>query len=229
MLHHSFVPALNETFANPELGTPNGTLIEIACQPRDNCNTDQLAFRAILARALAQTRALTDSQGSFFSYPAGTNSSNLMALLDTTPEERIPAWSTHERIDFILQQSAKGAAAQCSGGAEGTTCGSDWGSGEWDGTFGLGQDLSALNIILANLPMGHLATVNDTASGAGGERGTVGGANGTSADGDGAGGEGGDAIDDAAAEDAASASAAGHVGVSSLGLLVAVGLMVLSF
>lgn len=222
MLHHSFVPAINETFANPELGTPNGTLIEIACQPRNNCNTDQLAFRAILARALAQTRLLTDSQGAFFAYPEGTNSSNLTALLDTPPEERIPAWSTHERIDFILQQSALGAAAQCSGGAEGTTCGSDWGSGEWDGTSGLGEDLSALNIILANLPMGDLATVNDTASGAGGERGTVGDANGTVEDGD-------DAVDEGgAAEDAASASEAGRVAVSSLGLLVAVGLMVFS-
>jgi mannan endo-1,6-alpha-mannosidase len=93
-----------------------------------------------------------------------TNIANLTASQNSS----IPVWNTHERIDFILQQSAKGAAAQCSGGDKGTTCGSDWASAKWDGTQGLGQDLSALNVILANLRLpGSLATVNETASGSG--------------------------------------------------------------
>jgi mannan endo-1,6-alpha-mannosidase len=69
----------------------------------------------------------------------------------------------------MLQTSAKGAAAQCSGGASGTVCGNDWGNSTWDGSSGLGQDLSALNIFLANLPQGALAnsSANATAIAAG--------------------------------------------------------------
>ncbi|KAM0715105.1 hypothetical protein Q7P37_009570 [Cladosporium fusiforme] len=220
-LHDSFVARLNITFANPANGSANGTLTEIACAPTDNCNTDQLAFRAILARALAQARSLTDSMGTPFTYPEGTNTTDI--LRNPPPaSERIPAWTTHQKIDFIVQQSAKGAAAQCSGGKEGTTCGNDWASSTWDGSSGLGQDLSALNIILANVPIGYLATINDTASDAGGDRGTLDDANKTISD-------VGDVIDAGsdAAEDAASANSAGHFAVSSLGLLVAVGSMVL--
>lgn len=120
----------------------------------------------------------------------------------------------------MLQQSAKGAAAQCSGGANGTTCGSDWSSSAWDGTQGLGQDLSALNIIVANLPYaGRLATSNGTASEAGtggsGDDNNAGGSNST----------GGGAAE--GASDAA--STANHVAVSSLALAVAIGSMMVFF
>lgn len=68
----------------------------------------------------------------------------------------------HENFNKLLQTSAEGAAAQCSGGADGTTCGTDWSSSTWDGSQGLGQSLSALEIILANLPAVQIRNVNTT-------------------------------------------------------------------
>lgn len=50
-----------------------------------------------------------------------------------------------------LQTSAKGAAAQCSGGSDGKTCGRHWYSSTWDGKQGVGEQMSALSIIQANL------------------------------------------------------------------------------
>jgi mannan endo-1,6-alpha-mannosidase len=200
------VAAINATFASSASGDStirNGTLTEIACAARKNCNVDALAFRAILARALSVTRALTPDV-EMTATPSGGNVSS-----------GEPAWSLHERIDFILRTSAMGAAAQCSGGKSGTTCGSDWGSEEWDGSEGLGQDLSALNVFLANIRFeGKLASVNGTASGSGN------GGNGTEE----AGGEDENGEDGAAATDddvAGSEGAAGRVAVlSSVGLLV---------
>jgi mannan endo-1,6-alpha-mannosidase len=110
-----------------------------------------------------------------------------------------------------------GAARQCSGGKSRTACGSDWGAEEWDGSEGLGQDLSALNVFLGNLPMkGGLASVNGTAEGAG-----AGAGNGTGEAG-GDGDDGGDGEDGAATDDVAeSEGAAGRVAVlSSVGLVL---------
>lgn len=57
--------------------------------------------------------------------------------------------------DFImpkLQASAKGAAQQCSGAPNGgTTCGRTWNSATWDGMQGVGEEMSALSVIQANL------------------------------------------------------------------------------
>lgn len=50
-----------------------------------------------------------------------------------------------------LKASAQGAAQQCSGGADGTTCGRTWHSATWDGKTGVGEQMSALSIIQANL------------------------------------------------------------------------------
>ncbi|KAL8918261.1 MAG: hypothetical protein Q9172_005495 [Xanthocarpia lactea] len=57
--------------------------------------------------------------------------------------------------DFImpkLRDSAAGAAKQCSGAPNGgKTCGRSWNSAIWDGQTGLGEEMSALSIIQANL------------------------------------------------------------------------------
>ncbi|KAL8998480.1 MAG: hypothetical protein Q9188_006095 [Gyalolechia gomerana] len=51
-----------------------------------------------------------------------------------------------------LRASALGAAKQCSGPPNGgTTCGRQWNSTTWDGTLGIGEQLSALSVIQANL------------------------------------------------------------------------------
>lgn len=151
----AIVSRVNISFASLPRSTQNGTLTETACAANNNCNVDQLAYRAILARGLADIRALVPTTGRTFSC-AGTG---IDPLRNTSASSLCPAaWTTNDRIDFIVQTSAKGAAAQCAGGENGTICGSTWGNSTWDGTEGLGQDLSALNIFLANLPQGRLAS-----------------------------------------------------------------------
>lgn len=132
----------NNTFT-PSNSSARGVLTEVACAPRHNCNTDELAFRAVLARALANRE--------MFVPDTGNTTINGQKVQD--PNQSIKA---------ILQASALGAAAQCSGGSNGTVCGSDWSSATWDGTSGLGQYLSALEVMLAILPQKPLLTVNTT-------------------------------------------------------------------
>ena len=79
---------------------------------------------------------------------------------------------TADTITPYLQASAKGAAASCSGGDNKTTCGFDWTKSKHDGKTGFGQELSALNVILANLATNASAPVaaatssqNSTSSG----------------------------------------------------------------
>ena len=214
------MPVINSTFASGTNGSSaNGTITEVACA--NNCNTDQLAFRAVLARALAQTRALVPET------PLWTNNSQInvsdLYNISASQDAATRTWSIRERIDFMLQQSAKGAAEQCSGGKNGTTCGSDWASSEWDGTEGLGQDLSALNIILANIPITEkLATTNQSAAAAGGSGGTVGNTNGTTSGADGANSAGTDGAP-------ASEGAASSIVMSTMGLTAAVGSMIVVF
>ncbi|KAI4125427.1 MAG: hypothetical protein LQ347_005385 [Umbilicaria vellea] len=51
-----------------------------------------------------------------------------------------------------LQASALAAAQQCSGGKDGLTCGLKWTNlGVYDGTFGVGQQMSALEVVASNL------------------------------------------------------------------------------
>lgn len=57
-------------------------------------------------------------------------------------------------VNFIqpkLHASAQGAAGQCSGGASGNTCGRMWYKNTWDGKTGVGEEMSALSVIQANL------------------------------------------------------------------------------
>jgi len=58
---------------------------------------------------------------------------------------------TADVIKSTLQKSASGAAASCSEGSNSTACGSQWTTAKSNGNTDFGQQLSALNIILANL------------------------------------------------------------------------------
>jgi mannan endo-1,6-alpha-mannosidase len=59
---------------------------------------------------------------------------------------------TYNQIMPKLQTSAKYAAMQCSGGANGRMCGLSWSKGStWDGTSGVGQQMAALEVIQSNL------------------------------------------------------------------------------
>lgn len=46
-----------------------------------------------------------------------------------------------------LLASARAAADSCSGGVDNVTCGTRWYVGGWDGVFGVGQQLSALEVV----------------------------------------------------------------------------------
>lgn len=137
-----------------------GTILyEVACQPQGNCNRDQKAFISTLARALAQTRDLTRP----------------------VEQSKYPGASRDQLIRSILQDSAKGAAAACSGGSSKTLCGFDLAMGSFDGDDGIGQDLNALEIFLANLPGKTLLNANTTQASTTVNTGTTSGTNTTTA------------------------------------------------
>lgn len=48
-----------------------------------------------------------------------------------------------------LETSAAAAAQSCSGGLDGVTCGENWSVSGWDGVYGLGEQMSALEVILS--------------------------------------------------------------------------------
>ncbi|KAF2107771.1 glycosyl hydrolase-like protein [Lophiotrema nucula] len=58
---------------------------------------------------------------------------------------------TAARILPVMQKSATAAATQCNGGDSGTECGSRWFQSTYDGNGGVGQQMSALNVITANM------------------------------------------------------------------------------
>ncbi|KAK4452910.1 glycosyl hydrolase family 76-domain-containing protein [Podospora aff. communis PSN243] len=59
---------------------------------------------------------------------------------------------TYDRIKPLLLASAKAAASTCKGGANGRMCGLKWTDyGKWDGTQGVGQQMAAMEVVLANI------------------------------------------------------------------------------
>ncbi|KAL1590695.1 hypothetical protein WHR41_00737 [Cladosporium halotolerans] len=98
----------------------NGTtMYEVACEPNNNCNVDQLSFKAYLSRWMAATT-------------------------------KVAPW-TADQILPLLASSAQAAAQSCSGGNDGSTCGTKWTQTGWDGAYGVGQQMSALEVIQSNM------------------------------------------------------------------------------
>ncbi|KAF4632523.1 hypothetical protein G7Y89_g5609 [Cudoniella acicularis] len=65
-----------------------------------------------------------------------------------------------------LGPSAQAAAAQCSGGENGRTCGLKWTNGSvWDGTYGVGQQMAALEVVQSNLIQSARGPVTNTTGG----------------------------------------------------------------
>ncbi|MCJ1307598.1 hydrolase 76 protein [Agyrium rufum] len=95
-----------------------GVMYEAPCERQRTCDTDQLAFKGYLATWMGVTAQL------------------------------IP--DTQAAILELLAVSAEGAARSCTGvvGASNSTCGQAWWyESGWDGTSGLGQTLSALEVV----------------------------------------------------------------------------------
>lgn len=100
-------------------------LVEVACETQvpPTCNTDMKSFKAYLTRWMAATTKM--------------------------------APFTHPQISAFLLTNAKAAAAQCIGGDKGRACGLKWindgKTGVWDGTTGVGEQMSALEVIQSTL------------------------------------------------------------------------------
>jgi mannan endo-1,6-alpha-mannosidase len=58
---------------------------------------------------------------------------------------------TYSYIAPLLASSAAAAAAVCNGGTSGTECGFKWTTGVNDGSFGVGQQMSALGAIQSSI------------------------------------------------------------------------------
>lgn len=65
--------------------------------------------------------------------------------------------STAAQIEPKLSASAQGAAGQCDGGSSGRECGMQWNTTTWDGTTGVGQEVSQSGIFpkLAHADTNH--------------------------------------------------------------------------
>lgn len=58
---------------------------------------------------------------------------------------------TADTIMPYLRSSALAATQSCSGGTDGVTCGQRWWGQGWDGGYGVGEQMSALEVIQSNL------------------------------------------------------------------------------
>ncbi|RDA88736.1 hypothetical protein CP532_4060 [Ophiocordyceps camponoti-leonardi (nom. inval.)] len=58
---------------------------------------------------------------------------------------------TAEKINPVLEASAKAAASHCTGGDNGRMCGFQWSSGQHDGTINIGTQMTALSAVLSGL------------------------------------------------------------------------------
>ena len=103
---------------------------EVACEPYETCNNDQLAFKALAAQWIGATLRIAPN--------------NAGSLPDN------------------LRSSAQAATRQCSGGKNRTACGTAWTLPKSNGEYGLGQELSAMNVVLANLAINNTGMPNTT-------------------------------------------------------------------
>jgi mannan endo-1,6-alpha-mannosidase len=107
-------------------------MFEVACETMHTCIEEITSYKAVLARALGDVATFAPYQGAL-----------------VTPK---------------IQESATAAAKQCSGNSDKDTfCNFSWLPSQADDVFtGLGQQVSALQIVLANLDRPQLATANQT-------------------------------------------------------------------
>lgn len=54
---------------------------------------------------------------------------------------------SYEHVYSLLDASARAASNSCSGGTDGHTCGLNWFHSGWDGYYGLGEQMSALEVM----------------------------------------------------------------------------------
>lgn len=123
----------------------NSVIYEPPCEPQDTCTTDDYSFKGYALKWLALT-------------------TQMMA-------------STYDTIYPYLEATAKAAASQCTGTADGSqgfvlngiACGFKWESNAYDGTSGVGQQMSALQAVIFTLvkdgPVPYTANSGGTSTG----------------------------------------------------------------
>lgn len=74
----------------------------------------------------------------------------------------------YDEFQPYFEASAQAAAAQCVGtvaGLNGNACGMKWTIGSYDGTYGFGQQMDALQIITANIIQSSASPVTNATGG----------------------------------------------------------------
>lgn len=117
------------------IGPQYNVMAEVACESVYLCDLDQQSFKAYLARWMAATT-------------------------------KWAPW-TYDVVKPLLDASATAAAQQCTGGGNGRMCGLRWAnnSGQWDGTTGAGQQMAAMEVVLATMIQNLQAPVTDSTGG----------------------------------------------------------------
>lgn len=72
---------------------------------------------------------------------------------------------TYGRIKPLLESSAIAAVSTCTGGGNGRMCGLKWDTGKWDNNTGVGQQMAAMEVVLANTIQHSRPPVTDWAGG----------------------------------------------------------------
>ncbi|CCF55655.1 hypothetical protein KAFR_0A02170 [Kazachstania africana CBS 2517] len=73
--------------------------------------------------------------------------------------------STRTQIMTWMNASAYAVAESCSGGTDGHTCGLNWFLGSWDGYYGLGEQMSALEVLVNTRALDKPGPYNSTNGG----------------------------------------------------------------
>lgn len=117
------------------IGDEKNIMTEVACESVHLCDLDQQSFKAYLARWMAATT-------------------------------KWAPW-TYSTIKPLLDASATAAAQQCTGDNNGRMCGLMWAnnSGQWDGTSGVGQQMAAMEVVLATMIENLQAPVTSSTGG----------------------------------------------------------------
>ncbi|KAH6855194.1 glycosyl hydrolase family 76-domain-containing protein [Chaetomium sp. MPI-CAGE-AT-0009] len=68
---------------------------------------------------------------------------------------------TYDRIKPLLESSAIAAVSTCTGGGNGRMCGLKWNTGKWDNNTGVGQQMAAMEVVLANTIQNSRSPVTD--------------------------------------------------------------------
>lgn len=114
----------------------NGIMYERACEGAGTCDNDQKSFKSVFSRFLSQTAILVPS--------------------------------TYDSIRALIKSSAAAAAKSCSGtDSKGNqnACGVKWTQGSYDNEAGLGQQLSAMEIMTSLLVTANKPSGNGSSSG----------------------------------------------------------------